>query len=159
MFLRTSSFDLVLLFLFLNSKGKLSEGNSEFLKVEIWFLIFVTSEGLFGEGFSFIGFCSPWYAKHRSFAQDKELLDVITSLMRSFRASAAVILAPLGILPIRDNLDLHVIKCWSRSKSGVVWLSTIGGSRLGRVPFRQDKHLYLRSVPAWFFLIPTHDRW
>ena len=71
-------------------------------------------------GFSFFGFCNPWHAKHRSLDQDFGVLDLITSLIRSFKASAAVILAPLGILPIRDKLDLQVIKCWSISNSGSV---------------------------------------
>ena len=60
-------------------------------------MIFVTNEGLFDAGFYFFGFCNPWYVKHRSFDQDKKVFDQITSLIRSFRASAAVILAPLGI--------------------------------------------------------------
>ena len=47
------------MFRFLNSNGKPGGGNSEFINVEIWFLIFVTREGEFGVGFSFLGFCKP----------------------------------------------------------------------------------------------------
>ena len=80
------------------------------MKVEIWCLVFDTKDGLFGDGFSFFGFCRPWYVKHKSLDQERELFDRITSLMRSFRASAAAIRAPLGIWLITDIFDLHVFR-------------------------------------------------
>ena len=54
--------------------------------------------------------------KQRSFHHDKDVLCWMTSVMSSFRASAAVILAPLGMLPSRETFDLQVCKCWSMSK-------------------------------------------
>ena len=58
------------------------------MKVETCFFIFVTNEGLFDAGLSFFSFCNPWYVKQRSLDQAKEEVDLSTSLMSLFRASA-----------------------------------------------------------------------
>ena len=80
------------------------------MNTDIWFLILVTSDGLLVDGFSFFGFCNPWNVKHKSLIQDMDVFVLITSLMSSLRASAADILAPLGILPNSDKFALQVLR-------------------------------------------------
>ena len=80
-------------------------------------MIFVTREGLLDVDFSFFGFCRAWNVKHKSFIQAKDEFVLITLSMSSVSASAAIILAPLGILPRSDMLDLHLVRCCRKSKS------------------------------------------
>ena len=110
LFLRTSASVLDLLFSFLNWKGNSEGGKLEFMNTDIWFLILVTSDGLLVDGFSFLGFCKPWKVKHKSLIQDMDVFVLITSLISSLRASAADILAPLGILPNSDKFALQVLR-------------------------------------------------
>ena len=81
--------------------------------------------------------------KHRSLDQPNGVLNSIALLMRSVKASAAVILAPLGILLITDRFALHCCKCWSKSKSCVVWLAEIPSTGVGGESFLHSGHANL----------------
>ena len=62
-FLRISSWDLGLVFGLLKAKGNLSGRDLVFKKVETWFLIFVTREGLLGAFFIFFRFLKTMVSK------------------------------------------------------------------------------------------------
>ena len=63
LFFRISVSGFGLEFFFLKGNGNSSGGKSELRKVEIWFLIFVTSVGLLALGLSFSGFFRQWKEK------------------------------------------------------------------------------------------------
>ena len=93
--------------------------------------------------------------KQSSFHHAKDVLCWMTSVMSLFRASAAVILAPLGMLPSKETFDLQFCKCWSMSKLVVASESALEAALLLVVIFLQVGHVYIRNSFNCFFLILT----
>ena len=94
-------------FFFLKGKGNPSGGKFELRKVDIWFFILVTREGLLILGLSFSGFFRQWKEKQSSLDQAEEVLESIASQISWFRAFAAWILAPRGMLPRTETFSLQ----------------------------------------------------